>query len=526
MDDGKVHKEPWWLLKFSQSSIPAKGLFLVLVPVFVQILFLAVFWLIQTNVEKDRLRAFHSKNVLLASLRAQSNFTVSFNRALLFVLDKNNIPVSEVDSRLEIVESDVEQIISAVSDSPSQTAKIQTISAEFKEFKSFLTDLIQRAETLSAPGSEQRGEEVETLSSMLSRLGARSKQIRDRFDEFIETEKTFDDKRQAAFQKSLNSLFWLFVVGTATMIGGAFSLHKFFSETFSKRVESVIRNVKSVSQGQELEGTLPGTDEISEIDAAIHMLGHVLREKDAETELFVYSVSHDLRSPLVNLHGFSEELAITIGEIQKALKNGESNNQVPFNQINRLIDNDLKESLRYIKSAVERMATIIDSLLQLSRVGRNEYRMENLELKTVLTAVTDSLSSTAAEKGASISVGPLPEVLGDRGALEQVFQNLLQNALKYSDPTRPPVVEIGELGRTSEYSTIFVKDNGLGIPETSMHKLFVAFRRFHPNIAPGEGIGLAIARQMVLRHKGRIWCESKTGIGSTFYVSLPLQVRT
>ncbi|MEX2561134.1 MAG: ATP-binding protein, partial [Pirellulales bacterium] len=141
--------------------------------------------------------------------------------------------------------------------------------------------------------------------------------------------------------------------------------------------------------------------------------------------------------------------------------------------------------------------------------------------------IIDSMSATATERSARITLYDLPPAWGDPTAIEQVFANLIGNALNYLDPERPGVIEIGsdqavlESHEQADCETYYVRDNGLGIREEYQSKMFQAFKRLHPEVAKGEGMGLAIVRRVVERHSGKIWVESKVGVGSTFYVVLP-----
>jgi signal transduction histidine kinase len=194
-------------------------------------------------------------------------------------------------------------------------------------------------------------------------------------------------------------------------------------------------------------------------------------------------------------------------------------------RIERLIDEDIGEALRYLQSAVLRAAHIIDSLLRLSRVGRVEYRRQEVDVASVVRHVIDAMQASIRACHAEVVVEELPPVWGDPTALEQIFANLVGNAVNYLDPDRPGRIEIGALpappGGVRSLRIFYVRDNGLGIPAGAMPRLFNAFQRLHGNIAAGEGIGLALVRRMVERHGGRVWAESTEGEGTTFYLSLP-----
>jgi PAS domain S-box-containing protein len=248
-----------------------------------------------------------------------------------------------------------------------------------------------------------------------------------------------------------------------------------------------------------------------------------LTQKTEENEMFVYSVSHDLRSPLVNLEGFSEELQVAVRALECLL----ADERIPPDlrrQANELFEGQVRESIGFIRAAVSRLGRIIDALLRLSRAGRVVYQPQALDINAVARRVVDSLRGTAGERGAEVAVEELPPGWGDLAAVEQVFANLIGNALNYLDPARPGRVEVGSLSAGADGNgalTYFVRDNGVGIPTAYQPKLFQALQRLHPDKAPGEGIGLAIVRRVLERLGGTVRLESAVGVGTTFYFTLP-----
>ncbi len=176
---------------------------------------------------------------------------------------------------------------------------------------------------------------------------------------------------------------------------------------------------------------------------------------------------------------------------------------------------------------MSRLAGIIDALLRLSRVGRVEYQWQTVDVRAVVVRVVEALRGTLTERRAGVTVQELPPCWGDPTAVEQVFGNLIGNAVNYLDPKRPGKIEVGSNDAPDDPAaglrTYYVKDNGLGIPEGHLPKVFVAFQRLHPEVVPGEGIGLALVRRIVERHGGRVWVESTVGVGSTFFVALPVR---
>jgi PAS domain S-box-containing protein len=245
-----------------------------------------------------------------------------------------------------------------------------------------------------------------------------------------------------------------------------------------------------------------------------------LEQKHAENESFVYSVSHDLRTPLVNLQGFSQELTLTSQEL-KALLEGPGVEPGVRDRGRALLADGVEESLAFIRTAVTHLGRIIDGLLRLSRVGRVQYEALAVDVGEVVREIASSLHGTIAASGARLEYGPLPVVTGDRNALGQIFANLIDNALKSFDVARPGVIEI--TATPGDPPVFAVRDNGVGIPAEYRRKIFQVFQHVHARAAQGEGMGLAIVRRIVERHGGRIWFESEAGRGTTFFFTLAPQ---
>lgn len=245
-----------------------------------------------------------------------------------------------------------------------------------------------------------------------------------------------------------------------------------------------------------------------------------LAQKNQETEAFVYIVSHDIRAPLVNLQGFAKELEMSCRELSEQLRGA----PLPADlekRVAAILQEDMGASLRYVSAGASKLERLIEALLRLSRSGREQYRSEDVDVNALVEATMSTLRKSIDSSGASVSVArTLPKAFGDRTAIEQVFSNLITNATHYLQPGRPGVIEIGgEAG--DSMSTYWVRDNGVGMGESARSRLFQVFQRFHPDMAPGEGMGLAIVKRVVERHRGQISAESEEGAGTTFRFSLP-----
>jgi len=244
-----------------------------------------------------------------------------------------------------------------------------------------------------------------------------------------------------------------------------------------------------------------------------------LQRKNQEVEAFVHIVSHDLRAPLVNVQGFVRELEESSKTLRMVIQSCPRWEEC-WPGVRPVLEDEIGGALHYISASTTKFERLINALLGLSRQGRQVYHMTRVNVWELVTNSVATFQQLIAEAGAEVDIGQLPSVNADITALGQVFSNLIGNALKYRCPERPLRIEIG--GQAEEDKVHYwVRDNGLGIPEYGIKKLFQVFQRFHRKQAEGEGMGLAIAHRIVERHGGKIWAESREGEGSAFHFTLP-----
>lgn len=223
-----------------------------------------------------------------------------------------------------------------------------------------------------------------------------------------------------------------------------------------------------------------------------------LRRSNEALEQFAYVCSHDLKEPLRTITIYTELL--------KTRYAGK-------------LDPDADDFIQYVVNGAGRMSELINSLLEFSRAGR-PIKPEKAPAGTIVRNAIASLEPMIRETGAKITVGDLPDLEADRVQIERLFQNLIANSLKYRCEA-PPRVEISAQRQAGNW-LFAVKDNGIGIAPAYHEKIFILFQQLHPlNAYPGVGIGLAVCRQIIERHEGRIWVESQPGAGATFYFTLP-----
>jgi len=255
-----------------------------------------------------------------------------------------------------------------------------------------------------------------------------------------------------------------------------------------------------------------------------------LREANNEIQRFAYIVSHDLRSPLVNIMGFTSELEELggdlfrrIGSLSHVPANGPpaAAGEIALEGPDRQLSADFSEALGFIKSSIAKMDRLISAILHLTREGRREFEPERIDTREFVTTVVSTLAHQAAEAHATIHVEPLPNIVSDRLALEQIFSNLIDNAIKYLRAGVPG--EIRVRGRTKLGYAIFeISDNGRGIDPKDHQRIFDLFRRAGLQDKPGQGIGLAHVRALVRRLGGTMSVSSELNAGSTFTITLPI----
>ena len=319
----------------------------------------------------------------------------------------------------------------------------------------------------------------------------------------IDVNETGVNRRIAELQAAAATLTWTAVAGGGLIVlfaaGAAWTVARHTRDLIAARREVDALNV-------DLEGR------VGERTAA-------LTRANDEIQRFAYIVSHDLRSPLVNIMGFTSELEVGMGTLQQYVA-AEPPDEALTQAARTAANADLPEAVGFIRASTAKMDRLINAILRLSREGRRKLNPEPVDLERLIAAAVATVQHQIEASGARIELpSRFPTILTDRLALEQVFGNLLDNAVKYLSPDRPGVITVGAEAKGGAV-TITVADNGRGIPPQDHERIFELFRRSGVQDRPGEGIGLAHVRALVRRLGGDVTVQSRLGEGSTFQIHL------
>lgn len=522
-------------------KIFVKGLLLVGVPGLFQLALLGVLVKAQVEATSAESAALRAKQVISEAADVLVPVLLEANRVFGAIITND---IAEIDQ--PVVWSDLSQRLDhlqqLVVDNPGQVAAVERMRKNVSAFRRW---------TVQSRDLLLNEKEIELVADF--RNVAVQKELREFRRELAafqsEGQRIDRASRLALLQSRATQQDTLALALIGSLLTAVFSAY-FFSRNIGSRLATLTDNAERLASNHPLAAMVSGNDEISRLDVVLHQTSdrlteterlaadyrHELEERATElasanaqlrqqtldNDMFVYSVSHDLRSPLVNMQGFSKEIEHASDALRSELDKP-SVEPSTRNAMLTILNTDMNESLRFLQNAVLRTANIIDALLRLSRAGRLDYQQQTVDVAPIVHRVIDAMQGTIRARKAQITVLPLPVSCGDATAIDQIFSNLISNAVHYLDPQREGRIEVGCLPpKPAEVlHTYYVKDNGLGIPEAYRSKAFTVFQRFHANTVKGEGIGLALVLRVVERQGGRIWFESEEGSGTTFFVALP-----
>ncbi len=253
-----------------------------------------------------------------------------------------------------------------------------------------------------------------------------------------------------------------------------------------------------------------------------------LMRANEEIQRFAYIVTHDLRAPLVNIMGFTAELDETMKSIQAyVLADEKPLGEAEIRDARAAATQDLPEAIGFIRSSTRKMDGLINAILKISREGRRPLKPETIDLAALLEGTAATVHHQVAESDGEIVVNAeVPPIVSDRMSLEQIFGNIIDNAIKYRAPDRPVKISISARRDGPGRVRVDVSDNGRGIGAEDRERVFDLFRRAGAQDQPGEGIGLAYVRTLVRSLGGEVSLESEPGVGTTFTIVAPTDIRS
>jgi signal transduction histidine kinase len=274
----------------------------------------------------------------------------------------------------------------------------------------------------------------------------------------------------------------------------------------------------------EIEGARDALGNVNaELERRVNSRTRDLVRANEEIQRYAYIVSHDLRAPLVNIMGFTSELEQASATLAKAVDADRSGPE--WVAATEAVERDIPEALSFIKTSMTRMDGLINEILRLSRLGRVTLDAEPIEMNALMDECIAQIQHRLDSAGARTKIDDdLPAIVSDRNSLQQIFSNLLDNAVKYLDPARPGLIRVR--GRAARgLATFEVIDNGRGVAPADHERIFDLFRRAGPQDQPGEGIGLAHVRTLVRRLGGDITVVSDGKSGAAFRIAIPEDLR-
>ncbi|WP_159522283.1 sensor histidine kinase [Sunxiuqinia indica] len=250
----------------------------------------------------------------------------------------------------------------------------------------------------------------------------------------------------------------------------------------------------------------------------LQRLNSELEAKTKELQQILYITTHDLRSPLVNIQGFNRELEASLKELSELIKNENLQDSTKLIS-NQILDEEIPEAMHFITTSAGKMDALLTGLLSLSRLGRQKIALSLLDMNKLMEEVVENYKYKIRESQIEIDVSDLPQCQGDELQINQLFSNLIDNAMKFFDSKRPGKINIsGE--KENGFIKYTVEDNGIGIHPDHQEKVFELFHKLNPQTS-GIGLGMSIVKQIVEKHKGKIILESTVGIGTKFIILLP-----
>jgi PAS domain S-box-containing protein len=418
---------------------------------------------------------------------------------LLLEIDELQNRLSECEDTLEAIRTGA---VDALVGSDEHSEHIFTLQSVDYSYRVMAESMNEGAVTLDKNGiivfvnqtfSDLAGREMSTL------LGARfddflPSSLQDGFSSFLKECTVGPQRGEFSIASTHSGTTPVTISGTIFEIAGKQNVCLIISDlTERKDAEQKLRNAYEEVEKKVIERTL-----------ALQIVNDELAVVNKELEAFSYSISHDLRTPLRAINGFSS-----------ILLKGYSDK----------LDAEGQDFLNRIIVGADKMSELIDDMLSLAKISHQEMTLQDIDLSDVAETIVDALRRAEPARKVDVVIAQEIKASGDARLMNIALSNLIDNAWKYSSKTSDSRIEVGAMEMDDE-KVYFVRDNGAGFDMAQAHRLFAPFQRLHSESQfPGTGIGLAIVNRVILRHGGRIWGESEIGKGATFYFTLSFAKR-
>jgi len=460
-------------------------------------------WLVdQTRIYSDTITSSRLQRSAIADLRNMLADAETGQRG--YLLTGNPAYLEPYENATRTLADQLEKVRRLTANDPNQKAAADRLS-------SIVTDkLAELKKTVDLWNANQHAEAIAEVEG--NRGKALMDEARKIFDEMVESAERKISASVEDQQESISALRWVTIGGALVIvlvIGGAV----WTVLLYTKQLVEAQREVQALNAGLE--------DRVRERTAD-------LGRANEEIQRFAYIVTHDLRAPLVNIMGFTSELEGSLAPINAYIgRSDEASDDAVVKDARTAVIEDLPEAIGFIRSSTHKMDGLINAILKLSREGRRVLKPEPIELESLLKTAAANVQHQVVEAGGDVSFeGYVPPVVSDRLALEQVFGNLFDNAIKYRASNRPLHIKVRTREDLGKRIVIEVEDNGRGIAKQDHERVFDLFRRSGAQDRPGEGIGLAHVRSVMRNLGGDISLKSELELGTTITLSLPRDLRS
>lgn len=458
--------------------------------ILIALVFLTIYTYRNLNFFIDR--TYHAQNVISISAKLHASFLESESSVRAYVLTRD---IDFYDSYLLSKDSVLELygiLKISVSDNEMQVKNLEALKLSIDRRYNAMSNILSifQDKTMDSVSSMDR------ISLLVAVSKIESRNVRNVLKKILTEEERILAVRKGDMQFNLKLLIpflvLIFITGIVVAITNLYALNSF---------------IKTSNQLNE---------KIEEYQEELKEQINVLNQANKDLEQFAYVASHDLQEPLRKIVSFSDLLN---------------------DNLSGKLNSEDRHYLQRIQNAASRMRSLINDLLQYSRVSRDSVLEETVDLNEIFAEVKDDLSIKIQEKNGQVTAERLPKVYSSKTAMRQLFQNLISNSLKFSKQDIPPVISIksyqttlnelnqfSDLDASLKYNSIRVSDNGIGIQKDFYNKIFDIFQRLHSKDEyEGSGIGLAISKKIVENAGGKIYVESEKNKGSTFILILPAE---